>query len=678
MADVEVEFGLFWDNETKIRTVGAANRGVKKDKPPKEAKDPNAPKKQRGPKAEVVFRLPPTPDTGWRMPSEFPDLSSHGMISIDVETKDTYLADKGPGFIRGDAYVCGVAVGTEAGYRAYYPVAHDGYENMDPGKVFGWLNHELSRERQPKVGANIRYDVEALHFSGVQVKGELHDVMNSAPLLDETHFSYSLENIAQRDLGEGKVESVMRDWIKRAFGTEDKYKSNLWRSPPAIVGPYAISDIDLPLRLFRKHKKMLVERGLWDLYMMETKLVPILIQMRLRGARIDEEAVQRLRNNFTERLETAEKNLSRIAGKQINVNSANDLAAIFDKEGVPYNRTEKGKPSFTKEWLEHNNHPISKQIIDVRHLGKFRTTFIDGYLIDSVVNGRVHTQFNQLKSDDGGTISGRFSSSKPNLQNIPVRSKDGQMIREAFLPDEGRKWWSIDWSQVEYRIIAHYAALTRQPGADKVVESYLTDASVDYHQLVADMTGLSRSNAKNLNFGLAYGQGIDLLCSNLGVNRATGMKIINEYHAKAPFIRPLMNDVSRRAGQTGIIRTLLGRQRNFNKWEKREGKRLLLSDVQQPGYSRAFLHKALNALIQGSAADVMKKAMVDCYEAGLFDVIGIPMLTVHDELDGDFEEYNPQHVEALNEVRHIMQTCVELKVPLIADMKTGNNWMECK
>lgn len=671
------EFGLFWEEEVKERTVGAANRGVKKEKTAKEPKEPKA-KRAASAKGDAVLRLPPVPETSWRMPTEFPDLSSHGMISIDVESKDPLLLDKGPGYIRGDAYISGVAIGTEAGYRAYYPVRHEGFENLDPGKVFGWLKEELSRPRQPKIGANIRYDVEALHFAGVAVKGELHDVMNSATLLDETHFSYSLENIAQRDLAEGKVEHEMMDWIKRAFGTDEKFKSNIWRTPPAVVGPYAISDIDLPLRLFKKHKKQLVDRGLWDLYMLETRLVPILVKMRLRGARVDEAAVTRLRESLTTRLTVAENKLSNLAGRKINVNSANDLAIVYDRAGIEYNKTEKGKPSFTKEWLSHNKHPISDMVNDVRHLSKFIGTFVDGYLIDSRVNGRVHTQFNQLKSDEGGTISGRLSSSKPNLQNIPVRTSDGKLIREAFIPDEGRKWWSIDWSQVEYRIIAHYAAITNQPGADKVVESYLNDPNIDYHQMVALMTALSRDNAKTLNFGLAYGQGVDLLCSNLGVSRERGKQIIREYHDKAPFIRPLMNMVSERAGNTGLVKTLLGRQRNFNTFEKRDGAKMVYSNTMQPGFKRAFLHKALNSLIQGSAADVMKKAMDDCEQAGLFDVIGIPMLTVHDELDGDYEEHNPAHVEALQEVKHIMQTCVKLKVPLLADLKTGNNWKECK
>jgi DNA polymerase-1 len=257
------------------------------------------------------------------------------------------------------------------------------------------------------------------------------------------------------------------------------------------------------------------------------------------------------------------------------------------------------------------------------------------------------------------------------------------LIRSAFIAEEGQLWWAKDWSQIEYRLIAHYASITRYrgrllEGAAEVVHRYNTDPDIDYHMLVAELTGLSRSNAKNLNFGLAYGQGIDLLCANLGVSREEGMRIITEYHKRAPFVRPLMSAVSDRANELGFIRTMLGRRRNFDTWERR-GKdgEMEYSPEWQPGFRRAFLHKALNALIQGSAADLMKKAMVEYWESGVMDVLGVPHLTVHDELDGSMPD-TPIGWEAFHEVSYIMENCVKIKVPIMADSGTGTNWAEAK
>jgi len=596
--------------------------------------------------------------------------------------------------------------------------------NLPPQHVFGWLKEELSDPAQPKVGANMLYDLEALHYEGVQVAGPIYDVQVAEPLLDETRLSYALEILAKDWLREGKRQTVMVQWLKAAFGDEGNIKKHIYRAPASIVGPYAESDVDLPLRLFELQRKQLEEEGLWDLFIMESKLIPMLLQMRLRGVPIDIQHAEQLLSKMKDSYADIISDIKRIAGFEPDIWAADSLARIFDKAGVQYPRTSKtDKPSFRKEWLLHHPHPVAKLIQSARHNDKFRGTFIQGYLLDSNVNGRIHCQFHQLRTDSGGTVSGRFSSSNPNLQNIPTRTAEGKLIRQAFVAEPGREWWKFDWSQLEYRLIAHYAAATGQPGIEPIVEAYLNDPNTDYHQAVADLTGLPRSDAKNLNFGLAYGQGIDLLCQNLGVDRNEGERIMREYHARAPFIKPLMALTSRRAQQTGFIRTILGRKRRFNVWERggnswsdndSNGKDYVSEnnrgqfanavseeilrrigwteeqlndwDLRSPdnpkyvnamknaGYRRAFLHKTLNSLTQGSNADLMKKAMVDVWESGVCDVIGVPYLTVHDELDGDMEKGNPKHEEAIREIQHIMTNVVQLKVPLMADKKVGKNW----
>lgn len=651
------ESGLFW-NENLFDT----RRGQHYDRP-----------------------LPPIPETGWELPTEFPDLSGQGAIAIDTETNDPQLRSRGPGFVRGDAKVVGVAVGTEAGFRKYYPVGHEIGPNLPREQVFNWLRPQLATS-VPKVGANIRYDVEALASEGIKISGDLYDVQNAEPLLDENKLTYSLDSLAREHLGETKVSDVIDKWLAAAFGRKH-IKENIWRAPSAIAGPYAEGDVDLPLRIFAKQRKLLEADKLWDVFMLETRLIPLLNAMRWRGVRVDVDRADELRATLATRQAELLAEIGRQSGVTPELWANDSLAKVFDAVGVPYPRTEKkNAPSFQKEWLTHHPHPIAKLIKEARELDKLRSTFVESYILNGHVNGKIHCMFNQLRSDDAGTVSGRFSSQYPNLQNIPVRSDEGKLLRTMFIPEEGQLWWKRDWSQIEYRLIAHYAARLKLRGASEVVDRYRNDPDVDYHQAIADMTGLPRASAKNLNFGLAYGQGIDLLCYNLGVDRAEGERIIKEYHRRAPFVRPLMNRCSRHVEAEGRIRTFGGRLRHFDVWEKevrdeKTGKTITkFYDHPEPGTRRAFMHKTLNGLIQGSAADIMKLAMVRGWEAGVFepDALGAPHLTVHDELDGSLDSGNKRHVEALREVDHIMEHCVELLVPLRADGSEGANWGSLK
>lgn len=615
--------------------------------------------------------MPPIPDTGWELPEgedAFPSLQGQGMIAVDCETYDPDLTTRGPGAQR-DGRLVGIAIGTEAGFRQYYPIGHEIGPNLPREYVIEWLQRELATS-VPKVGANLLYDLDFLHAAGVKPAGPFYDVQVAEPLLDETRLSYSLESIAQKHLDEGKQEGALTNWLTIAYGKN--VKGNIWRAPPAVVGPYAESDVDLPLRIFAKQRVQLGAEGLWDLFLLESKLIPMLLAMRQRGVCVDLPRAEAMYADMEARQATALEQIKDLSGVAVDLWAAESLARVFDKLGVEYPKTEKtGAPSFRKEWLEHHAHPVTNMIRDARNLDKLKETFIKGYILEGHTNGRIHCQFNQLRSDDGGTVSGRFSSSHPNLQNIPARSADGKLIRRVFVPEEGQRWWKFDWSQIEYRLIAHYAARTKCTGIKPVIQRYREDASTDYHQAIADMTGLDRAYAKGLNFGLAYGQGIDLLCKNLNVERDVGQGIIDNYHSQSPFIRQLAQQATAKASEKGEIKTLLGRKRRFNAWEKRGE----IFQEEVPGSRRAFTHKALNALIQGSAADVMKTAMVQIWESGACDVLGAPHLTVHDELDGSLPENGN---EALQDVQNIMEHCVKLEVPLLADGGVGANWGELK
>lgn len=667
--------------------------------------------------------LPPIPPSDWIMPEgrdAYPTLRGRGLIAIDVESKDPDLKTKGPGFIRGDAHIVGVAVGTEDGFRQYYPVRHEMGENLPAEYVFSWLREELSDPTQPKVGANLLYDLEALHYAGVPVAGPIWDVQTAEPLLDETRLTYALDAIARHWLGVGKQQDEMTQWLKKAFGNETNIKSNIYRAPASVVGPYAESDVDLPLRLFVEQRKALESEGLWDLFLLESKLIPLLLKMRLRGTPVNLDTAEQLRGELTREYNSQLKQIKDRTGITPDVWAAESIAKVFDREGVEYPRTERTRaPSFRKEWLLHHPHPVAKMITEARHMDKMKGTFVEGYILNGHVNGRIHTKFNALKSDEGGTVSGRFSSSLPNLQNIPTRTEVGRRIRDAFIAEKGMKWWKYDWSQLEYRILVHYAAATNQPGIQEVVDRYWNDPDTDFHAAVAELTGLSRRDSKAINFGLAYGQGIELLCANLGVERSEGERIMNEYHTRAPYIKALMSATSRAGDERGFIRTLLGRKRRFNLWElgkygsskqfvsetnrgefayilsdehlkkmgwsdelildlsiREPGNKVWERAMRRAGWQRAKLHKTLNALSQGTNADIMKKAMVDCWEGGVFDDdgIGVPYLTVHDELDGPIQEGHERSEKALAEVKHIMENCVKLLVPLRADGGRGLTW----
>lgn len=606
----------------------------------------------------------------------YTSLAGQGAISIDCETYDPDLKKRGPGPHR-DGFIAGVAVGTQAGYRNYFPIAHEAGPNLPKADVLSWLSQQL-RLDVPKVGANLIYDLAFLSAAGVNATGPFYDVQIAEPLLDETRLSYSLDNLAKHYLGESKVQDELTAWIVEQFGKKNP-KSNIWRAPSDIVARYAIGDVDLPLRIFAKQEVELKKKGrLWDLFLMESKLIPMLLAMRQRGVRVDLDRAEQLYTKLSTKQDDASAAIKAMTGIEIAPWNARSLAKIFDHLGLDFPRTPKiNAPSFTKAWLEHHPHPVTNLIRRVRHLDKLRETFVKGFILEGHTNGRIYTQFNQLRSDDFGTVSGRLSSSMPNLQQIPARSAEGKLIRSIFIPDEGQRLFKNDYSQIEYRLIVNDAASLSLPGAQAAADQYNSDENADFHQIVADMTGLSRDAAKTVNFGLAYGEGVASLCESLGLNGEDGEALLGEYHRRAPFIKQLSASNTRTAVRSGEIETLLGRIRHFNTWEIRRGDQVFYFRHRRPGSRRAFTHAALNARIQGSAADIMKLSMVNIWESGICDVLGAPHLTVHDELCGSYHDNNAGR-EALRELSHAMESCVELLVPLKVDVSTGPNWGTCE
>lgn len=635
---------------------------------------------------------PPIPDTGWVMPHVLPDLSDAKHISIDIEGHDPGLERKqGPD--PWDGFIAGLAVGTDNGQRWYFPMRHMQGPNFPPEMILDWAKIELGRERQLKVGMNLVYDLQFLTNEGVDVKGDFFDVSLADPLLDEWCRSYSLDSIAKRHLGKsaGKTDDLVYDWGSKAFGGEPTRKAqaaNLWKMPAQIVGPYAEGDVDLPLRIMAVQEEKLKRDGLCEICKIENGLLPMLTAMRLRGVRVNAEGAGKLGEVLDRRLNETITELTKLAGHKINYNAADDIAPVFDKLGIEYPITLKTKkPSITKPYLKGLKHPVAKLIMDCRRFDKFKGTFINGYLTDYVRDGRVHAQFNQLKSDDSGARPGRFSSSNPNLQNIPVRDPElGPLMRGFFLPDEGEEWVRHDYSQIEYRLLVHYAS---GEAAEIAQRKYKEDPRTDYHQMIADMTGLDRSSeAKNFNFGKIYGMGKGTMIEQYGWSEKRADEITRIYNEKVPYAKPMMEKATKIAETRGYIKTILGRRSRFPFYEPAEwparGTRWTPLPIyqakeqwQDKKLKRAFGYTALNKLLQGSAADVIKKAMRDIWKSGVCDEIGPTLLTVHDELNHSVPRTKAGQ-EAIAEVKHLMEDAVKLKIPVIADEGRGNNWAEAK
>jgi len=611
-----------------------------------------------------------TPETEWVMPDELRDLREHKEIAIDLETNDPDLKSLGSGNVTNRGHIAGVAVAVE-GWQGYYPINHEQGGNMDPKLVLKWLQDILNQQNTTFIFHNAMYDVCWLRSAGLTIKGPIVDTMIAASLIDENRMSYQLNTLAKYYAGEGKDEKILIEAAKE-YGLDPK--ADMWRLPPMFVGQYAEQDAKSTLKLWQRLKIELYNQELMDIFNLETRLFPCLVDMRFKGVKVDLEKAQNIKQNLIKREETLIKKIKDLTGVDVEIMAARSIAKAFDKLKLPYDRTAKSnEPSFTKNFLQNHPHELPQAIAEARELNKAHTTFIDS-ITKHEYKGRIHADINQIRSDQGGTVTGRFSMSNPNLQQIPARHPElGPLIRSIFIPEEKHTWGSFDYSQQEPRILVHYAKLQNLAGVDEIVDAY-NAGDADFHQVVADMAGIERKQAKTINLGLMYGMGKNKLMAELGLMKESAEKLIKQYHTKAPFVKQLMDNVSRKANDRGKIRTLLGRACHFDLWQPVQFgvfKPLPLEQARKEydePLKRAFTYKALNKLIQGSAADMTKKSMVALYENGI-----IPHIQIHDEVDISVESN-----EKAEEIIEIMESAVELKVPNKVDYESGANWGEIK
>ena len=607
------------------------------------------------------------PESNWSIPEIFPKFSDNERIAIDLETYDPHLLTSGPGWATNRGHMVGVGVATKD-WKGYFPIRHEGGGNLDEAVVLRWLQNTLSSTKREVIFHNALYDVGWLRREGVDVKGKILDTMFAAPIVDENRYSYSLDALGQTYCGEKKDESLLQD-AALAWGVNPK--AEMYKLHSKYVGPYGEQDAALTLKLYEKLKLELREQNLEPIYEMECKLIPLLLEMRWRGVRVDEQKAEDVSKNLSLQEQKLQIEIKRKYGEDVNLWANASLQKIFDKNNLPYPRTEKGMPSFQRQWLESHEHELPQMIVRARKLNKARTTFIDKMISEHAVDGRIHAEAHPLRSDAGGTVSGRFSYSNPNLQQVPARDPElGTMIRSLFIPEEKCQWGLFDYSQQEPRLTVHYANKMGLIGAKDAVTAY-RDKNADFHQIVADMANIPRKQAKNINLGLSYGMGKQKLIKELGLGDTEAQALLTRYHEKVPFIRGLQDQCARVALDRGYIKTLAGRRCHFDLWEHKYDDSMPLPleearDKYGDVLKRSYTYKALNRLIQGSAADMTKLAMLGLWEEGI-----VPHVQVHDEVDISIEDD-----EQAAKVSRIMENCVELAVPLVVDTELGASWGE--
>ena len=609
------------------------------------------------------------PKSSWSVPAVFPQFSETETIAVDLETYDPHLMTCGPGWATGRGHVVGIGIATD-NWNGYFPIRHEGGGNLDEGLVLRWLRNTLSSEKREVIFHNSLYDVGWLRREGVDVKGKILDTIVAAPLVNENRYSYSLDNLGEFYCNEKKDESLLQN-AALAFGVNPK--SEMYKLHAKYVGPYGEQDAVLTLKLWKKLKLEIAEQNLEKILDMECRLIPLLLEMRWRGVRVDEEKADTISKQLSLKEQKIMVEIKRQYGSEVNLWANASLQSIFEKNKIWFPRTAKGMPSFQRDWLEGHDHELPQLIVKARKLNKARTTFIDKMIKDHCFNDRIHAEAHAMRNDRGGTVSGRFSYSNPNLQQVPARDPEiGNLIRSLFIPEEGCQWGVFDYSQQEPRLTVHYADQMKLTGAQDAVKLY-TEENADFHQIVADMANIPRKQAKTINLGLSYGMGKEKLIKELGIDDTEAESLFQQYHANVPFIRALQDQCARVAMDRGYIKTFAGRRCRFDLWESRYERTLPLpleeaKEKYGDNLKRSYTYKALNRLIQGSAADMTKLAMLGLWEEGI-----VPHLQVHDEVDISIE-----NTEQANTVARIMENCVELAVPLLVDMELGTSWGETK
>lgn len=593
----------------------------------------------------------------------YPDLSRSKIISFDVETYDPELTELGNGVYRKDGNILGVSIANEQGFNEYYNIGHKNISSEERHKNIEYLTHILGLDTQ-KIGTNILYDMDWIeNWLNIKINGDLHDIQIAEPLIDENSRKYSLDKLGLKYLNKGKRKSIPEKICKENNWKGD-FRKHLWKMSYKDVREYALEDSIMPIKIFKEQYKILKEEDLLYIYNIEMGIHRLLLQMKKQGVRISGKKINEGTKNLYNIIKETEEYLFNKYGK-FNYRSSKQIAKKLDELGIKYNYNPptklmmakgifKGNPNLDKDALKAINHDITETILKVKGAYFIMNTFFINAFNNHNVNGRIHCNFKPMKTEIGGTKSGRFSSSDPNLQQVPGKEEVfGKLCRSVFIPEENCLWGKLDYSQIEYRLIAHYS---QGPKSDEVKKKYNNDPNTDYHQVIMDWTGTIRKDSKVLNFGMAYAMGPNSMSRKFGWTFERARQLIDLYNETVPYVKYTRNQVIRIAKRRGYIKTILKRRARVTQEMKILGKE----------------YSMFNRLIQGSAADLMKKGMKDAYDAGIFDIL-IPHLTVHDELDVSIPK-RKEGFEAYEELQNIMEKAITIKVPIKVDAEVGHSW----
>lgn len=666
---------------------------------------------------DPAYQLPLlTPDSDWVRPSELPDLRNRKYLALDTENRDDGLASgRGPGWPYRSGYICGVGWAAE-GSSGYAPIAHPDSDCFDKETVARWLKDHV-RAGVRLVFQNAPYDLGWFHADlGVDVAPEhpIEDALCAAFMCNENEYEYSLDSICKRLGIPGKDETMLREaaasYLRpanapRAWKLTNKIlKSNMWRLPARYVGQYGQVDPEQTLEALHLLQPQMEEQEVMNAYRLEMDLVPVIRQMRSRGIKVDVDYALQQQTQFKAKLAELLREMKRRLPGRVpgggdvqmeHLRSTKWLDPLFHEEGIQVPRTEKNNASYKQDWMEVHPHWLPKMVAKAGQYDRFINTFLGEYILGFAHKGRIHAEIHQYKSDDGGTVSYRFAYSNPPLQQAPSPDMDpefGIPFRRCFVADG--IWGANDYSQQEYKLTAHFAMKTGVRGGAAACQQFIDDPNLDFHQMVATLTGMSRAKAKIQNFALLYGQGLPATAAKLGVTEDEAKEIRATVERSAPF-GPSLDEFSRRlAGSRGYLILLDGARVRFDDWEAgwmskeewarareerwpmepctREEANARKANPRHPWHSttlrRAGIRKALNRLIQGSAARQTKMAMRECAREKL-----IPILQMHDELDHDEDS-----THKIDRVAEIMRTVVRLNLPMKVDSGYGTTWAGAK
>ncbi len=645
------------------------------------------------------------------------DLRGIDTVAVDIETYDPNLKTKGLGAIRNDGFICGIAIATGKD-TAYFPLRHSDTD-IDPeriDKIWEVLNKKIfQNENITKVFHNAIYDVCWIRaVTGKMIKGRIVDTMIAASVIDENRFKYSLDALSKDYLDDSKYKyDLQQKTLEWSGGTVKDPMTNMHKLPAYIVKDYAKQDVDLTYKLWSLFNKKIDEvlytkedgeqKTCRKIFELETKLFLCLVDMKFKGVKIDTAQAILFGRHLKKRKDQIIKAIENKTGIKVDIWAASSIKNLLEHQKITdYKVTPKSKmPQLPKDYLKTHENKCLRMIAKAREYDKAVNTFIEG-LLGYVHEGRIHADINQIRSDAGGTVTGRFSMSNPNLQQIPSKGFIGAKMRELFIPEDGRKWGSFDYSQQEPRIVVHYAIKIGLPGTENLQEEFDKD-DADFHQIVADMANISRKQAKTINLGLFYGMGKIKLQKELGLESAEAKTLFNDYHNRVPFVRRLSQELIDFSKKNKLLFTLYDRFCRFDKWEttnkewnpetnrfnqvtlytEKDAREAFKAEILdkfkekkidpnymdwfERYYTPAFTYKALNRLIQGSAADMTKKAMVDLYEKGI-----VPHIQIHDELCFSTTDHEAELI------KQTMEQTISLEVKNKVDYESGPNWGNIK